>query len=143
MNKDSITRTLILNANPYEVWKALTDPSKTKKYMFNCEVRSNWKKGGDITWKGNFQGYESGERGTILDIYEHKYLKYSSIDPNFGIEDKAENYLHISYDIESLGGKTILITTIENFNGDPKRLEHVASGWDNIILPEFEKLFDE
>ncbi len=94
--------------------------------MFNCEVRSNWKKGRDITWKGNFQGYESGERGTILDIYEHKYLKYSSIDPNFGIEDKAENYLHISYDIESLGGKTILITTIENFNGDPKRLEHVS-----------------
>lgn len=142
MDENKIIRKLILNANSREVWHALTSPSETKKYMFNCEVSSDWKVGSDIIWKGNYQGYESGERGKILEIEENKHLKYSSIDPNFGIEIKPENYLHITYDLNNIGGKTELITTVENFNGDPTRLEHIAKGWDNIVLPAIKKIFN-
>lgn len=142
MHKDIITRTLTLQASDSAVWQALTSPTETKKYMFNCEVSSNWQVGDEITWKGNFQGYESGERGNILEIIQNKRLKYSSIDPNFGIAIKAENYLHISYDLDSQDGNTVLTTTIENFNGDPERLKHVAHIWDTYVLPAFEKLFN-
>lgn len=139
---NQIQRKLILNTSPKGVWYTLTTPSETKKYMFNCEVSSDWRVGSDIIWSGNYKGYESGERGKILEIEKYKHLKYSSIDPNFGIEIKPENYLHITYDLRPEGEKTELITTIENFNGDPKRLEHIASGWDNIVLPEIEKIFN-
>ncbi|MCK7528572.1 MAG: SRPBCC domain-containing protein [Ignavibacteriales bacterium] len=80
--------------------------------------------------------------GKILEIENNKHLKYSSIDPNFGIEIKPENYLHISYNLKDIGGKTELTTTVENFNGDPKRLDHIAGGWDNIVLPAIEKIFN-
>ncbi|WP_437918690.1 SRPBCC family protein [Sphingobacterium sp. LRF_L2] len=143
MNENIIIRKLSLNAQTSEVWNALITPSETKKYMFNCEAHSDWQVGSEITWKGNFQGYESGERGEILEIETNKRLKYSSIDPNFGIEIKPENYLHISYNLDEKDEKTILTTTIENFNGDPKRLEHAAKGWDNFVLPGIENLFNK
>ena len=142
MNKNEITRKLILNASTKQVWNALTTPSETKKFMFNCEAQSDWTIEGDIKWKGNFNGYESGEKGIILELIKNEHLKYSSIDPNLGIEDIPENYLHITYDLREIDDKTELTTKIENFNNDPERIGHIAKGWDNIVLPGIEKLFN-
>lgn len=141
--ESKIVRKLLLHATPAEVWNALTNPAQTKKYMFNCEVSSDWKVGSAITWKGNYQGYESGERGEILGIEKNRLLKYSSIDPNFGIEIKPENFLHITYTLKKIQDKTELTTVVESFNGDPKRMEHIAGGWDNIVLPALEKLLNQ
>lgn len=144
MDSDNIMkRTILLNAKPSKVWDALKDPKMTKKFMFNCEAHSSWEIGSPIVWKGNFQGYESGEKGIILNYEKEKQLQYSSIDPNFGIEDIPENYLHITYDLSENGEGTELKMTIENFNNDPERIINVAKGWDNVILPALAKLFNE
>jgi uncharacterized protein YndB with AHSA1/START domain len=137
-----LTRTIKLNAKPSDVWEMLTNPDMTKKYMFNCEAHSTWKVGRKIKWKGNFQGYESGEKGTILEIVQNRRLKYSSIDPNFGIEDIPENYLHITYDLVQRKEYTELSITIENFNGDLNRISAIAKGWDNMVIPAMEKFFN-
>ncbi len=138
--KKIIKRKNILKAKPNIVWDTLTNPNKTKLFMFNCEAHSEWKIGSDIKWKGNFNGYESGEKGVVLELTENKHLKYTSIDPNFGIEDIPENYLHITYDLKEVDGETELTTTIENFNNDPERIGHIEKGWDNIVLPAIEKI---
>jgi uncharacterized protein YndB with AHSA1/START domain len=143
MNTNKITRILVLNAPPERVWLILTRPEETKKFMFNCEAHSDWNVGSEIKWKGNYQGYESGEKGKILEIEKYKRLKYTSLDPNFGIEVKPENFLHITYDLKSIENKTELTTIIENFNNDPKRIEHIANGWDNIVLPAIEIIFNK
>lgn len=131
-----ITRHIKLKANTSTVWDVLTNPNKTKQYMFNCEVSSAWSVGSDITWKGNYMGYESGERGKILSVVPLKELRYSSIDPNFGIEDIPVNYLNVSYNINAIhNNETELIITVENFNQDENRLTHVSEGWDNIVIP--------
>ncbi len=130
-----IKRQNVLDVKPDILWDTLTNPNKTKLFMFNCEAHSDWKVGSEIKWKGNFNGYETGEKGIILELIENEHLKYSSIDPNFGIEDIPENYLHITYDLKEVDGKTELTTTIENFNDDPERIVHIAKGWDDIVLP--------
>lgn len=137
-----ITRTIILNAKPSEIWEMLTNPNWTKKYMFNCEAHSSWKVGSEIKWRGNFQGYESGEKGIILEIVQNSHLKYSSIDPNFGIEDIPENYLHVTYDQKQKNDHTELSITIENFNNDPQRIQDIAKAWDNMVIPSIKKLFE-
>lgn len=142
-NENVIVGKLILNAPIEKVWRALTTPEETKKYMFNCEVSSNWKVGSSISWIGNYKGYESGERGEILEIEEHKKLKYSSIDPNFGIEVRPENFLHITYDLRVVDHKTELTTTIESFNNDSVRMQHLATGWWQIVFPAIEKMFNK
>lgn len=135
-NNQKITRELLLDASTAQVWDALTNPAKTSQFMFNCEVSSDWEIGSSIVWKGNYQGYESGERGVILAVEKNKLLQYTSFDPNFGLADIPENYLHITYELtEEKEGKTKLVTSIENFNGDPERMKHIAFGWDQVVLP--------
>lgn len=142
-NRSIISRKLILPASVSQVWDALINPAKTKLFMFNCEVKSDWQIGSPIIWKGNYQGYESGERGIILEFEVGKKLKYTSFDPNFGLPDTEQNRLHISYDLSAIGDSTELITTIENFNGDTQRDIHLAAGWDSIVLPALQKLFEK
>jgi uncharacterized protein YndB with AHSA1/START domain len=142
LSTDKIERSTLLNATPSMVWNALTTPEQTKKFMFNCEVYSDWEIGSPVTWKGNYQGYETAERGVVIFVEKEKLLKYSSFDPNFGLIDIAENYLVITYELDEQDGKTLLKTTIENFNGDPDRCTHIAKGWDEVVFPSLHKVFD-
>lgn len=142
MNSDQIIkRSIIINAGKVDVWDALTEPKQTKKYMFNSEVYSDWKVGSKINWKGEFKGYQSAEQGTILQCELHKCLKYTSFDPNFGLEDLPENYLHISYELIGKEKQTELQINIINFNGDSKRTKNIAEHWDSFVIPKFQKLF--
>ncbi len=138
--EQQFTRTTILKATHEDVWDSLTNPQKTKLYMFNCEAHSDWKIGSEIKWKGTFEGYESGEKGIILEFIQNQHLKYSSLDPNFGIEDIPKNYLHVSYSLKEVKGKTELTTKIENFNNDPERIGGIAKMWDEMVLPGIEKI---
>lgn len=142
MNTQVMKRVLVLPASKAEVWDALTNPQKTKIYMFNCEAHSTWEKGSPIEWKGNYQGYESAERGIILEVEKEKHLKFTSFDPNFGLEDIPENHITMEYVLEEEMGKTKLITIIENFNGDEKRIDTIAQGWDDEVVPAFKAMFE-
>ncbi|PST81810.1 ATPase [Pedobacter yulinensis] len=137
----TIVRTLRLSATPSQVWDALTNPEKTRLFMFNCSVASDWEVGHPIRWSGNYEGYESGERGVILACEPGRLLRYSSFDPNFGFPDVPENHLHITYTLHSEGEETMLVTQIENFNGNEQRTAHIAAGWDRIVLPALQALF--
>ena len=138
---EKIVREISLIADKAAVWEALINPEKTRLFMFNCTVDTDWKPGSKLQWKGNCQGYKCSERGTVLESEPGRRLKYTSFDPNFGLEDKKENYLHMPYDLKEAGNGTILITTIENFNGDTERTKHNAGGWDGIVLPALKNLF--
>lgn len=110
MNRKSLKlkseKCIVLNADAKSLWQVLTEPWFTKEYMFNCEVKSDWKTGSSITWQGNFEGYEAYQKGEILDIVPLERMKYSTFDPNFGLEDKPENYIHVSYILKELANST-------------------------------------
>jgi uncharacterized protein YndB with AHSA1/START domain len=126
-------KSIILNTDPKSLWKVLTEPRFTKEYMFNCEVKLDWKKGSSITWKGKFEGYEAYQKGEILDIVTMERIKYSTLDPNFGLEDKSENYIHVSYFLKELGNGTELTIVNETFDGNEERIDHINQGWEMVI----------
>ena len=45
-----------INASSHEVWEALTTPEIIKKYFFGTNVTSDWKVGGPIIFKGEWEG---------------------------------------------------------------------------------------
>lgn len=142
MDTDKIMiRIILLDADLQSVWDMLVNPEKTKLYMFNCAAESDWKVGGSLSWHGNFQGYESAEHGTILVSDIEKELKYTSFDPNFGLEDIPINYLHVTYKLRLAEDQTELTVIVENFNTNTERIKHVAAGWDNIVIPAIRNIF--
>jgi uncharacterized protein YndB with AHSA1/START domain len=76
-----VKNNVTINAPPEDVWDALTNPEKTKKYLFNSEVFSDWKTGSPITFKGHqFLIIPTKISGTINRIIPGKLLEYTLSD---------------------------------------------------------------
>ena len=125
------------------LWKVLTDPEITPKYMYNCVVQSTWQVGDAIIWQGEYQGYKAYQKGIILAKETHKMLKYTTFDPNYGMEDIPENYIHITYQLQENGSGTLLHIKNETFDGRKERAEEIRNGWEEVlekicILPQNE-----
>ncbi len=149
MEKKIVKNVITINASTEKVWDALTNPEQTKKYMFGCETVSDWKVGSSLLWKGNYEGKDMVfVKGTIAEINPGKFLAYTTIDPNNPIiEDIPENYLTVTYDLQSENGKTILTVTQGDYNvvadGEKRYTEayNNGEGW-NPILVEIKKLVE-
>lgn len=149
MNKPLVVKNqIVITASAAKVWDALVNPEQTKKYMFGCETVSNWKKGSELLWKGNYEGKEMiFVKGTIEEINPGKKLIYTTIDPNSSIDDVSENYLHVTYDLKEENGKTLLTVTQGDYSkvadGEKRYTESYnnGEGW-NPILVEIKKLVE-
>ncbi len=116
-----------------QLWQVLTQSEYTRQYMFNCAVTSEWVKGSSIEWEGIFQGYNAYQKGEILEINPYTLLQYSTFDPYYGLEDRPENYIHVTYLLEATGKATRFTIINETFDGDKKRLQHIDEGWKMVI----------
>lgn len=150
MNKPLIIKnTIEINASASTVWDALVNPEHTKKYMFGCEAVSDWKKGSELLWRGEYEGKEMiFVKGTILDIQPGKFLAYTVIDPNSNIPDKPENYLTVTYALSEKEGETTFTVTQGDYSkvaeGERRYKESYnnGEGW-NPILVQIKKLIEE
>src|SRR5437762_13678810 len=81
-----------VDASPSEVWAALVSPAAIKRYMFETDVRSDWKEGSPITWSGEWQGKRYEDKGKILQLKPGRLLRYTHFSPLAGLPDAPENY---------------------------------------------------
>jgi uncharacterized protein YndB with AHSA1/START domain len=130
-----------LNASPARVWKALTDPAEIKEYLFGTETKSDWKRGSDITYTGEWEGKAYEDKGKIIDIVPEKLLHTTYYSSMSGKEDKPENYANVIYKLTPDGQQTTLtITQDNNFSEESK--EHSQSNW-NQVLESLKKLVEK
>jgi uncharacterized protein YndB with AHSA1/START domain len=139
--KLSVKNTVSINATTAAVWDALTNPEKTKIYMFGCETVSDWQVGSDLLWRGEYEGKEMVfVKGKILEIEPDKLLKYTVIDPFAAYPDIPENYLNVTYELTEQGSETILTVTQDGFETaaeGEKRYKDVynnGEGWNPILV---------
>ena len=140
MNEQLIIKSQItINAPAQKVWNALINPDLTKKYMFGCEVISNFKVGSPILWQGLVDDKEVVfVKGNIVGIEPEKYLAYTTFDPNSKIQDIPENYLTVAYRLAYQDGGTSLSVTHGDFNTvaeGKKRYQDTmdGGGWESIL----------
>jgi len=133
MNKQlKSEKKLLINITPENLWPILTESKYSKEYMFNCSVDSDWKIGSPIIWQGNYHGYDAYQKGEILDIKPFELIKYSTFDPNFGLDDIPDNYIHVTYLIKAIDDKTELTIVNETFDGNDERMGHINQGWEMV-----------
>lgn len=132
--KSNITATskVSISAPIEQVWKALTEPALIEKYFFGTHVSSSWNVGSPITFRGSWQGKSYTDKGTIKEKEINRHLKYSYWSEMSGIEDKPENYVDVSYDLEEQYGKTILTVTQENVPTEAMRT-HSEENWGKVL----------
>lgn len=130
MNNDlTVKKEIILNANTSEVWDALTNPEKTKAYMFNCKVVTDWKVGSTITWKGADDEKEY-VKGNIIQFEKEKLLEYTTFDPNSEEKDDPDSHVGVTLQLVPEGDKTLLKVT----QGDFSKVSNAQKRYDDTIL---------
>jgi uncharacterized protein YndB with AHSA1/START domain len=131
-NNSSLEVSESIQAPVSKVWEALTDPALIKKYFFDTNTYTDWKPGNPIVFKGEWQGKQYEDKGTVLDVQQDKLLRYSHWSPLSGIEDKPENYLIVSYELEEEENGTGLTIRQENI-ADEKTKTHSAENWRKVM----------
>lgn len=130
-----------INADPQKVWAALTDPKEIKKYLFGTEAISDWKKGSSLIFKGEWQGKQYEDKGTILEIVQEKILKFSYWSAMSGKPDSPENYSILTFEVEPTENGTKLSITQET-NSSQEGLDHSMKNW-GTVLATIKKLMEE
>lgn len=141
MEKLVVKSTIAINAPSSQVWDVLTNPEKTKIYMFGCETVSDWNVGSELLWEGEYEGKKMVfVKGKIVNIEPNKLLKYTVIDPFAAYPDIPENYLNVTYELTEQDGQTTLIVVQDGFETaaeGEKRYKDVynnGKGWDPILV---------
>jgi uncharacterized protein YndB with AHSA1/START domain len=115
-----------------KVWDSLIDPKSIKQYMFGTDVVSDWKEGSLIIWHGSWEGKPYEDKGVILKIVPEKILQVSHYSALSGVPDVPENYHILTYELTSLGDKTIVSLSQDN-NSNKEEQEHSQQMWEGML----------
>jgi len=115
-----------------QVWEALIDPDKIKRYMFGTTVQSRFEVGEPITWKGEWKGKAYEDKGTILRLEPRHLLAYSHFSPLSGERDAPENYHTVVIELTEKGGATHLSLTQDNNSNEESR-KHSEQNWRAVL----------
>lgn len=131
----------IFKASASRVWKALTDPAEVKQYLFGTNMSvSEWKVGGRISYKGEWQGKEYEDKGVILKYEPEKLLVTSYWSGFSGKPDLPENYQTVSYILSPAEGGTKLTITQDNVASEEGK-KHSEDNW-GMVLGSMKKLIE-
>lgn len=133
MKKELVVKqTINLQASPSDVWKVLTDPADIKKYFFGTETESDWSVGSPVVFRGEWEGKEYIDKGTILESEPGKKLVYDYWSSFSGIDDIPENYSKITYLLTPQADGTLLEITQEGFVSEENR-DHSDTSWKSVL----------
>jgi len=136
-----VRRSLTIKAPASRVWEILTDPEHTKKYMFGCEAVSDWTIGSPLIWKGAADGVIY-VKGQLLALEKERLFKFTTFDPNSGIEDAHSNYTTVTIELTPGNDSTGLSITQGDFAGmadGENRFMSTEAGWD-MVLPKIKEM---
>ena len=142
MAKDHIAKSsTTINAPVDDVWDALVDPKKIKKYMFGTTVTSKWTEGSPIKWKGEFKGKKYEDKGVIQRFEPGEVLEYTHFSPMEGKPDAPENYHTVTIELTPSGKKTKVVLS-QNNNPTVEAKKHSEQNWSGM-LEGLKKMLEE
>lgn len=128
-----VRQSIQIKAKPAEVWDALTNPEKTKKYFFNAKVSSRWKEGSKITFKGRmFLIFRFEMIGKILTIKPESLLKYTLKNSS---DKKGKSFSTVTDKLSYAKGITTvkIIDDVGQSEGAEKRYKRSTKGWKKVL----------
>lgn len=134
MGNDNIAEAVVtIDAPAAEVWDALTNPEKIRKYMFGATVESDWREGSPIRWRGEWQGKTFEDSGHVLKAKPEQLLQYSHSSPNSG-------HHQITIELSGEGSRTQVVLRQDN-NPTEEARKHSEQNW-NAMLGGLKRLLE-
>jgi uncharacterized protein YndB with AHSA1/START domain len=127
-----------VDAPPAEVWKAITDPVRLKRFFFGADVESSWQPGDPIRMRGEFKGKPYEDKGEIQEAVAGERLSFSHYSPLSGAPDKRQSYHVVAFDLAPDGDGSKVTLSQSNLDGTvkPSDKEHRAEyekNWQGVL----------
>lgn len=122
----------IINAPPIKVWEALTNPSLVKQWLFGTAMSADWKVGGQIRYKGEWEGKTYEDKGTVLELVPEKKLVTTYWSAFSGLADLPENYQEVTYELTQEDSGTRLTIT-QKGNPSEESAKHSEQNWKTVL----------
>jgi uncharacterized protein YndB with AHSA1/START domain/DNA-binding transcriptional ArsR family regulator len=119
-----------IRATPEELWKAITDPSFTKKYFYEQTVESSWKQG--ATYLHRAPDGTVRIEGTIVEIDPPRRLVQTFSCP-FKDDTKKDRASRVTWTIEAQGEACKLTLVHDDFDGETATFKSVGPGWNPVL----------
>jgi uncharacterized protein YndB with AHSA1/START domain len=129
----------LIHAAPDEVWQALTQPAKLKRFFFGADVESDFRPGSPIRMRGEFNGRPYEDKGEIVEVRPRERLSFSHFSPATGEPDRPESYHLVTYDLRPSGEAATEVTlTQANLTGgvrpsDEKMRGEYEKNWSTVL----------
>lgn len=128
-------KTVLIQASPATVWKALTEPEQMKLWMgepeMNLSVHTSWQVGSPFTISG-FHHARFENRGTVLQFEPHHILSYTHLSSLSRLPDVPESYTRFTFVLAPALQQTQLTLTIDNFPTETI-YQHLAFYWRTTV----------
>ena len=128
----SLEVSTVIHAPVHKVWEALTKPEIIKEYFFGTNTYTDWQPGHPIVFKGEWEGKNYEDKGTVMEVKENELIRYNYWSSMSGIQDKPENYVTISYQVEGKDNDVTLTVRQENIP-DEKMKAHSEENWKKVL----------
>lgn len=127
-----LEKTILINARVSDVWKALTDPFLIRQYRYVTEVKSDWKKDGDIVFAGEWNGVKYIDQGKIIDMIPEKLL-HTAYTRDLSVNDATRRIHHdVKYEVQGHQQETQVII-IQDKISSQEELEWLDTHWTAIL----------
>ena len=80
------------------VWTAITTPSEMKQWFFGVDTEADWRPGGRLIHRGEYQGKAYVDKGEILEFDPPHRLVHTHWSDVSGLPDAPEHYHHEGID---------------------------------------------
>lgn len=117
------TSAIIIMAPREIVWSAVTEPEYVRRWQYNSVLTTDWIVGHPIRFSAEWQGQTFAQWGTVLAFDDPNRLSYSLFAPRPGLEDRAENYFTMTYELTDVADGT-RVTFIHE---DPRELDGIEN----------------
>jgi len=140
----TFNKTVNINAPTSQVWHILTTPELMKKWMVSDDVEINistgWKVGSPVVIRGNMNGKDFENNGTVLQFEPEKTLQYSHLSSLSRLPDQLKSYSMVEFRLQPMQDQTILTLTLSNFPTE-SIYKHLAFYW-NVTLEVLKKMIE-
>jgi uncharacterized protein YndB with AHSA1/START domain len=119
---------VFIRATPDEIWRALTDPAKTRDYYYSTEIRSDWTPGARWTSEAGDELYLEGE---IVEIEApHRLVQTFHIawPDEDAFRDDAST---VTWEVTPMGDAS-RVRIVHEGMGQATR-DYVEDGWELIL----------
>jgi uncharacterized protein YndB with AHSA1/START domain len=113
-----ITSSTRIDAPIDRVWKAIITPSEIKRWFFGVETESEWRVGGELVHRGEYEGKPYIDKGTILEFEPPRRMVHTHWSDVSDQPDTPDKYQHVAWDLAERGGGTELTITERNLPSD-------------------------